>query len=67
MITLASEHELFGLSEEGDGAGGAAWEASQNHRTLRRVLPYSSVPSMNIPQGKEYYNNDRSGRIKWEL
>lgn len=67
MITLASEHELFGLSGEGDGAGGTAWEASQKHKTLRRALPYSSVPRAKIPEGKEPSNNGRSGRIKWEL
>lgn len=67
MITLASEHELFGLSEGGDGAGGTAWEASQKHRALCRALPHSSVPSPKVPEGKEPSNNGRSGRIKWEL
>lgn len=66
MITLASEHELFGLSEEGDEAGGAAWEASQKPRTLCRALPHSSVPNTRVPEGKEPSNHGRSGRIKWE-
>lgn len=67
VITLASEHGLFGLSEEGDGAGGTAWEASQKHRTICRALPYSSVPSTNLSERKEHSNNERSSRIKWEL
>lgn len=66
MITLASEHELFGWSEEGDEAGGAAWEASRKHRSLCRALPYSYVPNTKVPEGKEPSNNGRPGRIKWE-
>lgn len=67
MITLASEHELLRLSEEGDGAGGITWEASQKHKTLCRALPYSSVPSTKVPEGQEPSHSGSSGRIKCEL
>lgn len=64
MITLTSEHEVLGLREEGDGAGGTGWEASQKHRTSCRNLSYSSVPDTKVPEGKEPSSSGGSGRIK---
>lgn len=62
-MASASEQELFGLRDKGDGDRAAAgWEASQKHRTLHRDLLYSFVPNTKVPKEKEPYNSwDQAG------